>query len=183
MMAQQGFSVESWPFTPGCDASGIVVKTGPNSVSALGTEWKEGDRVFGCTRVGTKGHTAWAEYFLFDTQVCFPIPQNLSLAEVAGMGVGLLTATVGVFTHLAVPLVDVDSLPEPRNEWALVFGGSGSVGQFAVQLLKLAGFQVVTTSSAKSFDVGPTSPGNYSRLLMVPTAPQIYRRIRGGRLP
>jgi NADPH:quinone reductase-like Zn-dependent oxidoreductase len=158
MMAQQGFSVESWPFTPGCDASGIVVKTGPNSVSALGTEWKEGDRVFGCTRVGTKGYTPWAEYFLFDAQVCFPVPHNLSLAEVAGTSVGLLTAAVGVFTHLHIPLIDVDSLPGARNEWALVFGGSGSVGQFAVQFLKLAGFEVVTTSSAKSFDVSPVPP-------------------------
>lgn len=89
-----------------------------------------------------------------DAPVTIPKPPDISLAEASASGVGILTASLGVFDGLRVPLLDATALPEPRDEWALVFGGAGSVGQFAVQLLKVAGFKVVTTCSAKSFDVG-----------------------------
>jgi NADPH:quinone reductase-like Zn-dependent oxidoreductase len=152
-MSSTGAMVQSWPFIPGCDAAGTVVKVGANAVSALGTTWKTGDRVFGCTRLGVQGYTPWAEYFLFDAAVCIPLPDGLSLAEAAGTGVGLFTAALGVFDCLEIPLLDPDNLPGPRDEWAVVFGGAGSVGQFAVQLLRVAGFKVAATSSVKSFDV------------------------------
>ncbi len=69
------------------------------------------------------------------------------------MGVALLTACLGVFDGLGIELPSPNALPGPRNEWALVFGGAGSVGQSAVQLLKACGFKVVTTCSKKSSDV------------------------------
>jgi NADPH:quinone reductase-like Zn-dependent oxidoreductase len=62
IMAQTGAMVQSFPFGPGCDTGGIVVKTGPKAVNAMGREWHNGDRVFGCTRLGTPGHSAWGEY-------------------------------------------------------------------------------------------------------------------------
>lgn len=61
-MAAAGFLVTSWPFTPGCDVSGTIVKTGENAINALGKPFEEGDAVFGCTRLGVKSYTAWGEY-------------------------------------------------------------------------------------------------------------------------
>jgi len=54
--------VQSFPFGPSCDAGGVVVKTGAKAVNAMGREWQVGDRVFGVTRLGTPGHSAWGEY-------------------------------------------------------------------------------------------------------------------------
>lgn len=61
-MANMGLLVESWPLVPGCDAAGVVVKTGKNATNPLGGKFEEGDEVFGCTRLGQKGHGAWQEY-------------------------------------------------------------------------------------------------------------------------
>jgi NADPH:quinone reductase-like Zn-dependent oxidoreductase len=61
-MANMGLLVESWPLVPGCDGAGVVVKAGKDAESALGGKFKEGDEVFGCTRLGQKGHGAWQEY-------------------------------------------------------------------------------------------------------------------------
>jgi len=155
-MASSGFLVQSYPFTPGCDASGCVVATSPNATSALGTPWAIGDKVFGCTRLGAQGFAAWAEYLLFDAALCIPVPPNLEIdmAAAAGTGVALFTASLGVFDGLGVHL-EKGKMQGEDEEWALVFGGAGSVGQFAVQLLRVAGFNVVATASARSVDVRP----------------------------
>lgn len=57
-----GILIDSWPLTPGTDAAGIVVKAGKNAISPLGKPFKEGDRVFGCTRLGTAKYQAFQEY-------------------------------------------------------------------------------------------------------------------------
>lgn len=62
LMANMGLVVESFPLVPGCDAAGVVVEAGPDAVNALGERFKEGDAVFGCTRVGVWGYAAWQEY-------------------------------------------------------------------------------------------------------------------------
>ncbi|KAF2824689.1 GroES-like protein [Ophiobolus disseminans] len=154
-MSTYGAMVQSWPFTPGCDAAGTIVALGPDALSAWGTAWVEGERVFGCTRLGAQGYAAWAEYFLFDAALCFHVPSNFDMAQAASTGVGLLTASLGAFAGLGVDILDAEDMPEKdaRGEWALVFGGAGSVGQFAMQVLSVAGFSVVATSSSKSFEL------------------------------
>jgi NADPH:quinone reductase-like Zn-dependent oxidoreductase len=86
-MRQSGMLVVDWPLTPGCDAGGVVVKAGAKATSPLGGLFKEGDRVIGCTRLGSKGHSPFAEFFLLDAQVALPLPDNLSLAEGSTLGV------------------------------------------------------------------------------------------------
>ncbi|KAF2621206.1 GroES-like protein [Macroventuria anomochaeta] len=160
IMAETGAMVKSWPFSPGCDAGGIVVSAGSNAVSPLGKPFAEGERVFGCTRLGTPGHSPWGEYFLMDSRVTIPVPPKLTLAEASALGVGLLTASEGVFSCLGVPLPTSTPTPtytstvsganEPDRAWALVLGGASSVGFAAVQLLLASGLHVVTTCSERS---------------------------------
>ena len=88
-----------------------------------------------------------------DAQVTFPNPKNITLAQSATIGSGSITAFSGIFDGLKIQLIDPENLPDPKDEWVLVFGGASSVGKCAVQTLKAAGYKVVTTCSAKSFDV------------------------------
>jgi NADPH:quinone reductase-like Zn-dependent oxidoreductase len=57
-MINMGILVESWPFVPGCDAAGIVVKVGEQAASIFNV----GDEVCGCTRLGTKGYSTCQEF-------------------------------------------------------------------------------------------------------------------------
>lgn len=61
-MSQSGILVVSWPLVPGCDTGGIVVKAGKDAVSPLGTPFKEGDGICGCTRLGWPGYSPFQEY-------------------------------------------------------------------------------------------------------------------------
>jgi NADPH:quinone reductase-like Zn-dependent oxidoreductase len=61
-MIQYGLLVLKHPFVPGCDAGGVVVNAGKNAISALGNQFKEGDKVFGCTRLGSDKYSTFQEY-------------------------------------------------------------------------------------------------------------------------
>jgi NADPH:quinone reductase-like Zn-dependent oxidoreductase len=134
----------------GCDVAGVVVKAGPKAIGPLGP-LKEGDDVCGCTRLGSKGYSACEEFLLMDPQVTIPKPKNIDLAQAATVGVGFDTACLGVFMGMGVDVPkDPAQLPAHHGKWALVFGGSSSVGKYAVQLLKALGFNVATTCSSSS---------------------------------
>ncbi|KAF2267843.1 GroES-like protein [Lojkania enalia] len=152
-MADFGALVVEWPLVPGCEAGGVVVEAGKNAISPLGVSFKEGDEVCGCTRLGYRAYSPWQEYFLMDAAVTIPKPGNITLAQAATIGVGAFTAFLGVFDALKIPLIDPDNLPAAKDEWALVFGGASSVGKFAVQAFRTAGYKVATTCSPKSFEL------------------------------
>lgn len=151
--ATTGLLVVGWPFTLGADGSGIVTKLG----SDVPSHFEVGTTVFGCTRLGSPGHGTTAEYFLMDTQVTFVLTPKMATAGVtpvgaATLGAGILTACLGLFEGLHLPL---SSIAEPHpdteaNEWILVLGGASSVGKSAVQLAVAAGYKVLTSCSPSS---------------------------------
>ncbi|KAE8446201.1 hypothetical protein EG329_012426 [Mollisiaceae sp. DMI_Dod_QoI] len=125
-MQGTGQLVTAWPIVLGCDASGIVVETG-SSVK----KFKQGDGIFGCTRLGVPGHSTFQEYFLMDENLAFKRPEEITVEEAATIGVGLLTACLGLVSGTKINL-EPDSAAVP-NEWIIVLGAAGSVGQYAVQ--------------------------------------------------
>ncbi|KAL9130127.1 MAG: hypothetical protein Q9217_001601 [Psora testacea] len=145
-MQSIGLLVTAWPIVLGCDASGIVVKVG----KAAGALFKVGDRVCGCTRLGVPGYSAFQEYFLMDARLTLSIPKDLSFQQGATLGVGTYTACLGLHQGLKLNLSDA-SLPTPAKEdWVVILGGAGSVGQYSVQITKAMGYKVVTTCSQKT---------------------------------
>ena len=91
-----------------------------------------------------------------DAEVTIPKPVNLTSAQAATVGVGVLTAFLGVVECLGIPLSELEDVQ--KKEWVLVFGGASAVGKFAVQILKNMKYKVATTCSAKSFEVGYLRP-------------------------
>ncbi|KAI9884449.1 MAG: hypothetical protein M1823_003774 [Watsoniomyces obsoletus] len=142
-----GFLVKSFPVVLGCDAGGVIVEVGNEAQS----KFKVGDEVCGCTRLGHPGYSAWQEFHLMDADLAMPKPKNVSIEQAATLGVGTETAALGLFqSGFGIPLIDPNQLPAPKDEWLVVLGGAGSVGQYTVQLAKAAGYKVVTTCSSKS---------------------------------
>lgn len=56
-MQMTGMLVTAWPIVLGCDASGTVVEVGSDV-----KKFKEGDGIYGCTRLGIPGYCTFQEY-------------------------------------------------------------------------------------------------------------------------
>ena len=137
----------------GCDYSGYVTKIGPGVTK----NWKVGDRIAGfCQTVNALDPQdgAFAEYVLVKADVQIRIPDSLSFEGAATLGVGIVTVGQAMYQTLKLPLP-----PSPYQEKGaqqpqiLIYGGSTATGTLAIQLARLSGFKVITTSSPSSFDL------------------------------
>ncbi len=129
-----GGSPMAYPcIVPHSDGAGLVEAVGPGVSEA----WL-GKRVwfYNGQRNGRAFGTA-AEYIELDLDLVRELPDAVSYAEGATLGIPCMTAHVALF--LAGPV---------QGRTVLVTGGAGAVGHYAVQLAKWAGAQVIATVSS-----------------------------------
>lgn len=120
--------VLSLPATPGGDIAGVVEKTG-----AAVSGFKTGDEVFAF--VGLVG--AYAEYVCIKPAITAPKPRSMSQVEAASVPLAALTAWQALTEKAALA----------AGQKVLVHAAAGGVGQFAVQLARVLGAEVVGTCS------------------------------------
>jgi NADPH:quinone reductase-like Zn-dependent oxidoreductase len=118
----------------GYDIAGVVEKTGANV-----TQLKVGDAVYGYPTFGG----AWADYVNVKEWEVAAKPKSLNFVEAAAVPMGALTAWQA--------LVDVAKLQPGQT--ILIHGGSGGVGNFAVQIAKARGAKVIATASTANQDL------------------------------
>ncbi len=112
---------------PGYDAAGVIVSVG------RGVDLRQkGERVWLFECAHQKWDGAAAELVRVSESRAMPLPDGLSFAEGACLGVPALTAC-----H-ALNLIEL----RPRD-WVLVTGAAGAVGNYAVQLARFAGARVI----------------------------------------
>ena len=126
---QHGYSAQL-PYTPGGDAAGVIEAVGPDVSGVV-----VGDRVF-TSRAFTG---AYAEKALANATEVYPLPEHVSFAAGAALGVPWATAYRGLFQRARI-------LPA---ETLLVHGASGGVGSAAVQLARAAGVTVFGTGGTE----------------------------------
>jgi NADPH:quinone reductase-like Zn-dependent oxidoreductase len=85
---------------------------------------------------------ALAEYCITQPGWIAPKPRRMDFVEAASVPIGALTAWQGLFERAKLQ----------AGERVLVHGGTGAVGVFAIQLARLRGAHVITTTSAHSLD-------------------------------
>ena len=117
------------PFSPGKDLAGIVAAVGEGVA-----DFKPGDRVSAQVEFG-----AYAEKCVVPQVNCHHLPQSMSYADAAAMGLTYLT---GYFA-----LVERGRLC--AGETVLVTGATGGVGLASVQLAKALGAVVVAAVSSE----------------------------------
>lgn len=101
---------------------------------------KQGDRVFGCTGMHMG---AYADYVcLPDTHPMAMLPSNLTFEEAAGVPVGGINA-----------LHFLRKARIQRGEKVLIYGSTGSIGTFAVQLARYFGAEVTAVCSATNSEL------------------------------
>lgn len=126
-----------FPYVIGFDAAGVVAALG------AGVEgFAVGDRVFTPTNHGQGGQGSYAEYTLANADRVAHIPAGLGMREAAALPVAALTAWQGC----------IDRGGLQPGHLALIHGGSGGVGSFAVQFARWVGARVAATCSAGNVD-------------------------------
>ncbi|KAI0093485.1 zinc-binding oxidoreductase ToxD [Irpex rosettiformis] len=132
----------------GCELVGEVVQVGESV-----TGFSVGDIISGANHGSTyQNKGAFAEYAVVLEDLAWKVPDNVKPEEAVGMNVGLLTAMQSFYNtkYLAIPTPPAKI---EGNQWILIYGGSSSVGLYAIQLAKISGFKVVTTASPRNFDL------------------------------
>ncbi|KAH9938113.1 chaperonin 10-like protein [Fomitopsis serialis] len=134
----------------GCDWSGHIVKLGSKVTQLHATGLKVGDHVAGFTQGGTyKDRGAYAEYVKATYDLCWKVPEGtISHEQAATMGCAYWTAVQCLFHPTRLGLVEPPS--SAKDEYVFVYGGSSSVGMYALQLAHAAGYKVVTVASTKN---------------------------------
>ncbi|PWN46767.1 NAD(P)-binding protein [Violaceomyces palustris] len=147
--------------TLGCDFFGTVVQV-RDPVEGV----EVGDKVGGFVHGGKyEDRGSFAEYLVTDARLVYKVDPGFleeggedSGHEAASFGVGGFTSVQALYHRLGLRLPsDLESLrtPPPLSENSptlLVWSGSTSVGQFAIQLARLSGHRVITTSNPRNHD-------------------------------
>jgi NADPH:quinone reductase len=118
---------------PNSDGAGLVEQVGQGV-----TRFERGRRVwlFNGQRNGRAFGTA-AEYVALSEHLVMPLPDKLSFAEGATLGIPAMTAWCCLFCDGGI-----------AGQTVLVTGGAGAVGHYAVQLAKWGGAKVIATVSS-----------------------------------
>jgi len=128
----QKFNPMNFPYTPGTSFSGVVVAIG-KTVKGI----KVGQMVFGRSSNG-----AYTEYLTIKECDIVLMPKGLTFEEAVTISGGAATAWHALITECGLK----------KGHKVLIHGAAGGVGQFAVQLAKLGGAEVIGTASTKNLE-------------------------------
>jgi NADPH2:quinone reductase len=120
-----------FPVVPGWDAAGVVEAVGPSVV-----EVAPGDEVFAYCRKHFIGEGTYAEYVTVPVTYVAHKPARLSFEEAGAVPLAGLTAYQALFFAAGLT----------AGETVLVYGASGGVGGFAVQIAVAAGAEVIAVA-------------------------------------
>eukprot|EP00474_Spongospora_subterranea_P008818 CRZ09276.1 hypothetical protein [Spongospora subterranea] len=123
---------QQFPFIPGLDCAGTVKEIGKSVY-----QFKPGDRVMGIySPVHHGGHGTFADLVDIPVAMAAHIPDHLSNFRASAIPFAAMTAA--------------SAIPSAHIPRAVVLGGSGGVGLFALQILKSRGAYVAVTCSSNN---------------------------------
>ena len=131
----------------GCDGAGVVEAVGDGV-----TEYSVGDEVWGFHNLSLEGRGFFQESNIVRVADVYPKPSNLTFQQAATLGITGLTAGQALFDPALLGL-NTPSAGVSSDDYVLVWGASSTVGQFAVQFAKNAGYKVIGTASARNHDL------------------------------
>ena len=127
-------SLPPLPYTPGSDAAGVVAAVGSDV-----RDFKSGDRVYISGSVDGRAYGSYAQRAVCTIDQVHHLPDHVTFAEGAGVGVPYVTAWRALF----------DKGRATPGETVLVHGASGAVGVAATQIASAAGLRVFGTAGTE----------------------------------
>jgi NADPH:quinone reductase-like Zn-dependent oxidoreductase len=135
------FCMPSLPWINGRECSGVI--------EAVGTAVKSfriGQRVWTSTYYRDRRAGCFQELIVAPEHTVLDIPECLGFEEAACLGVAGLTAAMTLWKWFDLPMI---SSGVHSQQFALIWGGSTSTGQFAVQIAAEAGLKVIAVASQR----------------------------------
>ncbi|KZV67245.1 GroES-like protein [Peniophora sp. CONT] len=181
-----GLGVAEWPIFLGENSVGVVTAVG-SAVAALNV----GDTVFGFTH-GEPKVKAFQEYIIVPARRLGLVPSGLDERAAATVPDNFVTAWWSFTEYLDISLpydLPVEEKPVGHDEPILIWGGATSVGQYAIQILKQAGYtNIVTAASPRHKELllaygarvvvdYRAPPADVQAQLLDATAGQKYRKV------
>ena len=121
------------PYTPGADGAGVI-----DHVGDAVTQFKAGDRVYVAAFLVRNG--TYAEKIVCPAHMAHPLPEPVSFAQGAALGVPAATAYRALVLRAGAR----------AGETLLVHGASGAVGVAATQLARSFGLRVLGTAGSEA---------------------------------
>jgi acrylyl-CoA reductase (NADPH) len=132
-----GKIVRSYPFIPGIDLAGTVVRSDDS-------RFKEGDEVIATSyEIGVSHYGGFSEFARIPGDWIVPLPEGITLKE------AMVYGTAGFTAALSVHRLEENGL-SPEKGKVLVTGATGGVGSVAVAMLAKRGYQVVASTGKES---------------------------------
>lgn len=130
----------NYPPPPGAsDIPGLEVSGTIEEVGAEAGDWQLGTAV--CALLAAGGYS---EYVAVDARHVLPVPSSVSLIEAGGLVEVAATCWANLY-------MQADTR---RGDWVLAHGGTGGIGQFAIQLLQATGaLPIVTVGSEEKAEL------------------------------
>jgi putative PIG3 family NAD(P)H quinone oxidoreductase len=120
---------EKAPFIPGLELSGIVTACGEGV-----SQFSPGDKVCALVKEG-----AFAEYTAVDARHVLPVPGDMSLEQAAALPEACFTVLISLVWQARLT----------SGESVLIHGGTSGIGSMAIQIAKLLGARVFSTSGSR----------------------------------
>ncbi|OHE78473.1 MAG: quinone oxidoreductase [Verrucomicrobia bacterium RIFCSPLOWO2_12_FULL_64_8] len=127
-------SLPPLPYTPGADAAGVVAAVGSDV-----QDFKKGDRVYISGTIDGRAYGSYAQRAVCTVDQVHHLPDHVSFAEGAGVGIPYVTAWRALF----------DKGRAAPGETVLIHGASGAVGVAATQIASAAGLRVFGTAGTE----------------------------------
>ncbi|KAE9395973.1 GroES-like protein [Gymnopus androsaceus JB14] len=137
-----------YPAIIGADIAGDVEEIGEGVQG-----FSKGDKVF-CQGSFVNEMAGFQQYASNPAEIVGKIPSNIDYAQASSIPAGFTTAAIGIMSKNGLALnPSFDANVSFSGKPAFVYGGSSSVGQYAVQVFRLLGFStIITYSSARHTD-------------------------------
>lgn len=135
------FCMPSLPWINGRECSGVI-----EAVGSAVQDLHAGQRVWTSTYYRDRRAGCFQEFVVAPEHTVIPLPDELSFEEAACLGVAGLTAAMTLWKWFDLPMMT--TMPS-SEDFALIWGGSTTTGQFAVQIAVEAGLKVITVASQR----------------------------------
>jgi len=144
--------ISKYPAILGSDAAGVIAAIGPEVPG-----FAIGDRVFFQGIIGKHDSSTFQKYCKMPAALVSKTPSNISDEQAAGISLATMAVVTAFYDEhghgLTAPW-EKGGEQAGKGKAVVIIGGASSVGQYAIQLARLSGFEkIVTNASAGNHEL------------------------------